>query len=1767
MSVQAANPRIALGWVREELENSLGQIRVQLENVARSGASGPALSATRNNLEQLRLTFDALVLPGASILSGEMTAVCDGIAEDRVKDRDAALSALMDALVVLPSYLDRLQAGHHDLPILLLPVINDLRTANDRPLLTEGTLFAPELDVDLPELEAVNDEDAAEAFDELANRLRRQYESALLNWLQDQDDASRLEPLGAVCETLQRRLQRVELRRMWWVANEIIAGICEGNVANDLPLRRLFARLHLVLKKLAEAGEAGVDAEEVESLSQALLYHAAQAPEGNSRIDRLRDRFELQRLIPDRGVLVRARGAITGRNRELFESLGTAVHEELGQIKDTLDLELRTGNVDAERREASLEGLRRLQETLGMMGLSDVAESFQHLLPAWRDSEHASGDREEALMALAQQLIRVESEVDAHIETLGEPLPEEEGEQLLDLPRHEMRRTRTTVLNEIIRSLHAVQEGMRASLDGDEKADYRGGLEHISGAFILIDQADLARRALDLKNALERLMPGLRMDDPAHQPHLELATDAVAAFELFLAGLRDEQENRHRFLEIMDERLARLAEALRKRAAETPLEPVAPETLETPAEEASPPADEVSAEEAPEAPAATEAAGETPAATTPSELAADGPGTLDPGLADIFLEEFDEVSGALDELLPAWRDKSDNRALLVEIRRSFHTLKGSGRMVGATELGEFAWHIEEMLNKVLESPVDDFSDLVVMVELARAALPALRQRLLGEPAELERAAIHAIAAEAERLQSGAAPDWGALKPSLPPTLVALLPDEAAAPAEKAAEAPAPAAAPEPSTPEPPADARVAELARTEFREHLATLESLQHDEATEVVAAREHVMAAHGLSGSPGLAGQSDAVVLARALEELLDLLKRQQEPLNATERDALREAIGIFHRHVRRMDGDADAPRPHGEAELVRHLHALTAQRRKRGARAPENPAGAVNEVLGFFLEEAQEVLGRCDSLLNDWRDRLGDMSLVQNLQREIHTFKGGARMAGLTALGEISHAMETLLERIANHQAEATVAAVEVLESGCDRLNTWVEQLARGETPETAKAVTLFLEQVEALDVVPGAAVAEEPEEAEAHELEELPEDELPEDELLGDEALDLDDDLDEDFEDVEEDETAEAAEADEDIEARPAPARAGREMADSAADDAPGGQQVRVAADLLDRLVNAAGEISICRSRLEQQVGSFRFNLKEFDQTVARLRDQLRKLEIETEAQILSRYQRQPEENGADFDPLELDRFSTIQQLSRALSESVADLLNLQEMLEETARHSEALLTQQSRVSNELQEGLMQARMVRFATIAPRLRRVVRAAAEETRKNARLQLRVIGTSDQLDRNVLERITAPLEHMLRNAVAHGIEKPKLRRSRRKRKDGEITITVSSEATEFVIRVEDDGNGLDLDAIRKRAVERGLADEDAELQPHQLMEFILQPGFSTSQKVTGLAGRGVGMDVVHSEIRQIGGSFEIDSKPRHGTSFTIRIPFSLAVMQAIGVTVGEQRYYIPVASVGGVSRMLPEDYRKLVEQDKPTWEFAGQSYPVLELEPLLGAAPEPLGEDNVSLLMIRAGDQRAAFRVTQLLGHREIVVKPVGPQVSSVPGILGGTISADGQVMLILDMGPLIRRGLLHGAPRVVAPAPVARRPSKPLVMVVDDSITMRKVTTRVLESQDFEVVTAKDGVDATEQLQERAPDLILLDIEMPRMDGYGVAEFVRGDPGLRDVPIMMITSRSGDKHRNRAREAGANDYMIKPYQEAELLERVAKLLGRKETVDGGTA
>ena len=782
--------------------------------------------------------------------------------------------------------------------------------------------------------------------------------------------------------------------------------------------------------------------------------------------------------------------------------------------------------------------------------------------------------------------------------------------------------------------------------------------------------------------------------------------------------------------------------------------------------------------------------------------------------------------------------------------------------------------------------------------------------------------------------------------------------------------------------------------------------------------------------------------------------------------------------------------------------------------------------DLLEVFIDEAREILDHADGVLAQWHAEPAELTHVAELQRDLHTLKGGARIAGLPSVGDLTHAIETLLEKPIRDAAK-TGPLIAALETSFDQLHALTQQVSQGQTPAYPQAMIDHLlgmagEHTLADDAVLAAAVQPTP----APVVRSTPVPSVP----SSVEGLELPELLPE-----EEGETRSPQE------------------------------QIRVRAELLDNLVNHAGEVAIYRSRLEQQVAGYRFNLVELEQTVARLRSQLRMLEIETEAQIIARFQREHREAGlAAFDPLELDRYSQLQQYSRALAESVSDLVSIQSMLDELTRQAETLLIQQSRVSTELQDGLLRTRMLPFDTMVPNLRRTLRQAAQEQGKHA--QLFVDGAHGEMDRNLLDRIKAPFEHMLRNAIAHGIETPAERRKAGKPAEGSVHIQVAREATEVVIRVSDDGRGLNREAIRKRGIERGLLRADIKPTDNQLLSLITQPGFSTASKVTQLAGRGVGMDVVANEIKQLGGSLSIESEEGSGSIFVLRLPFTLAVTQAILVRIGEATFAIPMTSVQGVARVNPDDLATLLAEDEPSFRYGNEDYGIHDLAELLGLPPGlPAEGEQQPLLLTRAGDLRAAIRLDAVLGSREIVVKSVGPQISSVPGLLGATIMGDGSVLIILDLAPLVRHGITRRVQRLsdglsAVQAPVVEEVRvRPLVMVVDDSITMRKVTSRVLERHEYEVSTAKDGVDAIEKLHERVPDLMLLDIEMPRMDGYELATHMKADPRLRSVPIIMITSRSGDKHRQRAFDIGVDRYLGKPYQEAELLVQIGEVLEQR--------
>jgi chemosensory pili system protein ChpA (sensor histidine kinase/response regulator) len=599
----------------------------------------------------------------------------------------------------------------------------------------------------------------------------------------------------------------------------------------------------------------------------------------------------------------------------------------------------------------------------------------------------------------------------------------------------------------------------------------------------------------------------------------------------------------------------------------------------------------------------------------------------------------------------------------------------------------------------------------------------------------------------------------------------------------------------------------------------------------------------------------------------------------------------------------------------------------------------------------------------------------------------------------------------------------------------------------------------------------------------------------------------------------------------------------------------EMARVDADLLDTMLNNAGEVSIFRARLDQQVNSIDFNLAELARTVIRLKEQLRSLEIETEAQVLHRHQ-DVEPRRDDFDPLELDRYSALQQFSRALAETSSDVASIQGLLETLTREAQNLLTQQARVITELQNSLMRTRMVPFQRHVQRLTRLVRQAANDTGKRA--ELAVQGAAAELDRQMLERMVAPLEHMLRNSVVHGIEAPDRRALLGKPDVGRISISLERDGAEIVVVVADDGAGINVKLIREKAVALGLIDAHAKLTDEEAVQLILEPGFSTAGHVTQAAGRGVGMDVVATEVKKLGGGLFIDSTYGKGSRFTIRLPFTLAISQALIVRVAEETYALPLATVEGVVRLPRNIVARHLAKDAPLFEYGGQKYRFQHLGSFvgLGATRLPDLDVSMSVVLIRAGEHSTALVTDELVGSREIVVKSLGPQISAIRGVAGATILGDGRIVLILDMGSLVRS---EWRARPTETVVLDQRDRRTFALVVDDSITVRRVTQRLLERNGMRVLTAKDGIDAVSLLQENLPDIILLDIEMPRMDGYEVAAHVRNNPRLKHIPIVMITSRVSEKHRARAIELGVDDYLGKPYQESQLLDAIEPLVNRR--------
>jgi chemosensory pili system protein ChpA (sensor histidine kinase/response regulator) len=599
------------------------------------------------------------------------------------------------------------------------------------------------------------------------------------------------------------------------------------------------------------------------------------------------------------------------------------------------------------------------------------------------------------------------------------------------------------------------------------------------------------------------------------------------------------------------------------------------------------------------------------------------------------------------------------------------------------------------------------------------------------------------------------------------------------------------------------------------------------------------------------------------------------------------------------------------------------------------------------------------------------------------------------------------------------------------------------------------------------------------------------------------------------------------------------------------------VRVRADLLDRLVNEAGEVSIARARLDNELTGIRQSMGELAENVARLRMQLREIELAADSQIQARHAR-ASESEAQFDPLEFDRYTRFQELTRMLAESVNDVATVHQNalrgLDEASRD----LALQMQLTRELQQDLMRIRMVRFGSVADRLHRVVRQASGELGRQARLVLE--GGETEIDRGVLERMMGPLEHMLRNALAHGIESPEDRLAAGKSAMGVVTLDVRQDGHGVIMIVTDDGRGLDLSRIRTGAIERGLMAPDAVMADRELAQLIFMPGFTTATQVSTLAGRGVGLDVVRAEVAAMGGRIELDGTLGQGTRFTVHLPVSLAVTQVVVLTVGTTRIAVAANLVEQIMALRPDALAQAYAQHAML--LRDEAVPLYFLGSLLELPDAaPLAQRQSPVVVLRSGSQSIALHVDHVAPSQEVVVKHVGPQLARLTGMAGATVLGNGDIVLILDPVQIAATSRVKpaGLGDTASFAPT-RIDVAPTVMVVDDSVTVRKVTQRLLAREGYQVVLARDGIDALGQLQDTVPDAMLLDIEMPRMDGFELAAQLRTDPRWRGVPVIMISSRTADKHREQAQALGVSAFLGKPYDESELLELLRSLTRRSQ-------
>ncbi|HEY5994556.1 MAG TPA: Hpt domain-containing protein [Gallionellaceae bacterium] len=1813
--------------VKPALDDSLNKIGQALEQYFSSnGESREQLQEAIAELHRALGVLRMLSLDGVMVFCGELEKLLQEFATGSLQPSALHNEVIQRALVILTYFMNSLAEGAPNAALRLFDPYQELLQARGIESAFAVDLFFPELNVELPPAIAAIPQDLD--VHPHIKAARSHYQQALLKWMRQDNPAEALKTMHASVMAVLACVPPSG-RAFWWIAAGLLDCLFYDGLPPELSAKKLLGRIDLRMKALMDGAESNDRA----TLNE-MLYLVASSHAVSEAVEEIKQRYALDAYLPEAPPLP------PGETAQVLEQMRT----QLNAAKESWEKCAMQDSAACTAFSGQAEQLNALSEGLDRNTLQALCRQIHAAAGHLADAEY----RQRVRMDMAIALTLLETGM-AHYARLGDSFHEQVriiGQRLQPAPgavpdaselapmycEMAQREILPLLVEAMSNNLQHVEQELNVFFADPDKRDELSLLvrliNQVHGCLRMMS-LDLASQLTgNIKTTVTRYADGGK-STPAEMQSTAASISALGAYIHDLAY--GQQPDTAVLQEMLGGPAVYAAEAAAPAAA---LEIAAPEAVVV-------------------------------QATAPE----------DNEMLEVFLEEAQDVLGILRTNLGLSQLHPESLEPLVTIRRGFHTLKGSGRMVGLNDLGEVAWAVERAMNKWLQDNKPATPGLLQFIADAEALFHAWVDSLhthsgkminttpLVEAAKKveegeELPAPEAVAVSAEPVMAvpfeslglalpEAAPEEVVPEPleeeipsavaELPFSLDNLLPPTLDVGAEFAPTvpepelpfsldallSPAPKAAPEPVAapvepefavpdlqallaplPEAKAEAEpeagsitigkvtlsatLFDIATEECASHLAQLQNFFAElrATTPPTVSRDFMRAAHTLAGVNRTMGFPEVADLSRALEmwlearigktfeltqdqialveetintldamfldicnhqapqdqlELIARLQADQEafitgeaPPTAPQAPAIPEIFPEFlskpapppQEEVPRSVWGAPTPTPPpvevpftATPELVVAAAAPTVPSPAR--QEPPAPAQAEqheaeqrvrqyveertvqdeidDQLLPIFLEESGDLQPQIGRTLRAWHQNPDDMRLANELQRGLHTLKGSARMAGVMRLGELTHRME---DRVVTGMSKAlrNEALWEELDSYYDRISNALERLRSGATEPEVPAQPAQPEQ-------PAAAPQAEP---------------------------------------------AQPAAVAAQMHAEQPRAEAHAERAAA---------MLRVRSETVDRLVNEAGEISVARSRIEAELRAFRSGLADMNESVIRLRKQLREIEIQAESQMETRVAL-AQELHEKFDPLEFDRFTRFQELTRFLGESVHDIQTVQQSLSKTLDETSSAMSAQAYLNRDLQQSLMSIRMVPFSGISDRLYRIVRQTSKELQKRAMLDLR--GTEVEMDRSVLEKMTAPFEHILRNALAHGLEGPEERNRKGKSPIGQIQISLTQESNEVVFDIVDDGAGINLDALRRKAIERGLFPPGTEISDEDSIQLIFNSGISTATVVTEISGRGIGMDVVRNEITALGGQISVRTERGKGTRFTIRLPLTLAVTQVLMVRAGQDQYALPSVMVEQVLHMKPSTLEEAHLAGHVDWQ--GKSYPLKHLPHLLGDEKHvPESRMHNSVLLLQSAEQRVALLVDELLGNQEAVVKNIGPQLSRMPGIAGATVLGNGSVVLILNPVALTQPTIVVRKEAVPAAEPVkpVEAPPQPLqtvplIMVVDDSLTVRKVTSRMLARAGYDVATAKDGVDALEQLTQVIPDVMLLDVEMPRMDGFELTRQIRRDPKLHNLPILMITSRTAEKHRDHALELGVNAYFGKPFQEEELLQQISQFIHR---------